>query len=100
LLEEGTKAVRLYKGPWRTRYFKAGYETSPDASGLTRERGILHLKYGFTATEHGKVELSIPWVATTNASPALYWMLLYVASDPRLLQEIRSEVANVITTAL
>jgi hypothetical protein len=79
-------------------YFKAGYETSPDASGLTRERGIVHRKYGFTATEHGKVELSIAWVGTTNAIPALYWMLLYVASDPRLLEEIRSEVTNVITT--
>jgi cytochrome P450 len=81
-----------------TNYFKAGYDANPDVSGLTRERAILHRKYGFTATEQGSFELSIPWVGTTNAIPALYWMLLYVASEPQLLEDIRSEVANVITT--
>jgi hypothetical protein len=79
-------------------YFKAGYDTSPDASGLVRGRGILHRKYGFTTAELGTVEFSMPWVGTTNAIPALYWMLLYVASDLRLLEDIRREVANVITT--
>jgi hypothetical protein len=79
-------------------YFQAGYDKSPDASGLTRERGMLHRRYGFSNYEQGKVELSIPWVGTTNAIPALYWMLCYVASDPRLLEDLRIEVTKAFTT--
>ncbi len=79
------------------KYYDAGYDTDSDASGLTRARRALHHKYGFSTYERGQIELSTPWVSTTNAIPALYWMLCYVVSDPQLLENLRNEVMNAIT---
>ncbi|KAL6361077.1 hypothetical protein LRP88_04539 [Fusarium phalaenopsidis] len=49
-------------------------------------------KHGFTGDEVGQLEVILPNVATLNAVPTFYWMLLFIFERPELVNRVRKEV--------
>lgn len=80
------------------RYFSAGYEQEPDVPAYTKGRANNARKYGFSGSDVGRFEIASLHVATSNAIPTVFWMLLYVMSDPVLTEDIRQECLKTITT--
>lgn len=65
--------------------------TDPSVSSIVRNRAGALRKTGLTGFEIGKIEVILPNVATLNAVPTLYWLLLYILDRPELLTRIRAE---------
>ncbi|KAH7185014.1 cytochrome P450 [Fusarium flagelliforme] len=65
--------------------------TDPSVSSLVRNRAGALRKAGLTGSEIGKIEVILPNVATLNAVPTMYWLLLYILDRPELLTRIRAE---------
>lgn len=63
----------------------------PSVSALVRNRAGALRKNGLTGYEIGKFEVILPNVATLNAVPTFYWLLLYILDRPDLLARIRAE---------
>ncbi|PTD07921.1 4-coumarate-CoA ligase-like protein 7 [Fusarium culmorum] len=65
--------------------------TDPSVSAIVRNRAGSLRKNGLTGSEIGKFEVILPNVATLNAVPTFYWLLLYILDRPDLVARIRSE---------
>lgn len=66
----------------------------PSVSALVRNRAGALRKNGLTGYEIGKFEVILPNVATLNAVPTFYWLLLYILDRPDLLTRIRAEAED------
>ncbi|KAF5634209.1 cytochrome P450 monooxygenase 8B1 [Fusarium sp. NRRL 52700] len=66
----------------------------PSVSALVRNRAGALRKNGLTGYEIGKFEVILPNVATLNAVPIFYWLLLYILDRPDLLARIRAEAES------
>lgn len=66
----------------------------PSVSALVRNRAGALRKNGLTGYEIGKFEVILPNVATLNAVPTFYWLLLYILDRPDLLARIRAEAED------
>ncbi|RSM16167.1 hypothetical protein CDV31_004630 [Fusarium ambrosium] len=97
-------------GPLRARekintllesFYAAGYETRSDVSSIIQKRTEILRREGFDDRDLGIQEITIPWVATTNTIPVLYWLFAHVFSVPEYTQRIRHEMEAIstITTA-
>ncbi|KAL6722346.1 hypothetical protein ACLMJK_001453 [Lecanora helva] len=75
-----------------TAYFNRGDDK--DGLGVLTVRRDIGKKYGATNEEISRFELGDAIGVLVNATPTLFWTLIYVYSHPSLLEEIRSEVAN------
>ncbi|KAH6876823.1 cytochrome P450 [Thelonectria olida] len=76
-----------------SEYYAAEHDINdPTTSQLVLNRANTLRKYGFTGSEIGKLEVILPNVATLNAVPTLYWLLLYVLVRPELMERVRKEV--------
>ncbi|KAI8722714.1 hypothetical protein NCS52_00416000 [Fusarium sp. LHS14.1] len=64
----------------------------PTTSQLVKNRAGALRKYGFTGNEVGQLEVILPNVATLNAVPTFYWMLLFIFERPELVNRLRKEV--------
>ncbi|KAJ4128057.1 hypothetical protein NW768_008341 [Fusarium equiseti] len=73
--------------------------TDPSVSSLVRNRAGALRKTGLTGSEVGKIEVILPNVATLNAVPTLYWLLLYILDRPELLTRIRAEAKTAAVVA-
>ncbi|CZR64378.1 related to cytochrome P450 7B1 [Phialocephala subalpina] len=73
----------------------------PSVSDMVRSRMKVNRLYGVPAEEMGNSELGLIFVATTNAIPTLYWVILYIFSNPKLVSELRNhlEQSGVVTSA-
>jgi cytochrome P450 len=78
------------------KYFKAGHGSEPDVSKLIRARYGMHRSFGFQLDDFAKTEVSMPWAATTNSIPTLYWMLVSIFSNQNFLEKIRNEITTTI----
>jgi hypothetical protein len=68
--------------------------SDPSVSALVRNRAGSLRKNGLTGYEIGKFEVILPNVATLNAVPTFYWLLLYILDRPDLLARIRVEAED------
>ena len=73
--------------------------TDRSVSSLVRNRAGALRKNGLTGSEVGKIEVILPNVATLNAVPTLYWLLLYILDRPELLTRIRAEAETAAVVA-
>jgi len=64
---------------------------------MTKARAALYRRYGISDTNIGNFELSLLHVSTANAMPTLFWVLLFIISDPKLTSGIREELLEIIT---
>ncbi|KAM0211938.1 hypothetical protein ACHAQI_005092 [Fusarium lateritium] len=73
-------------------WYAANHDVNdPTVSALVRNRAASLRKNGLTGREIGKFEVILPNVATLNAVPTFYWLLLYILDRPDLLARIRAE---------
>ncbi|KAF4993225.1 hypothetical protein FGRMN_6589 [Fusarium graminum] len=72
----------------------------PTVSALVRNRAGALRKNGLTGREIGKFEVILPNVATLNAVPTFYWLLLYILDRPDLLARIRAEAEAAVVVGL
>ena len=70
-----------------------------NALGVFKVRHDISRKYGATAEDIAKFELGVLIGVLINATPTLFWSLLHAYSDPLLLDAMRREVEDVMTTA-
>ncbi|KAF4439683.1 putative phenylacetyl-CoA ligase, partial [Fusarium austroafricanum] len=66
----------------------------PSVSTLVRNRAGALRRHSLTGHEIGKFEVILPNVATLNAVPTFYWLLLYILDRPDLLARIRAEIED------
>ncbi|KAH6884112.1 cytochrome P450 [Thelonectria olida] len=71
----------------------------PTTSQLVINRANALRKNGFTGDEVGLLEVILPVVATINAVPTFYWLLLYIFARPDLTAQLRAEVEAAATLA-
>ncbi|KAF5538971.1 cytochrome P450 monooxygenase 8B1 [Fusarium phyllophilum] len=77
------------------KWYAQGHDIhDPSVSALVRNRAGALRKNGLTGYEIGKFEVILPNVATLNAVPTFYWLLLYILDRPDLLARIRAEAEN------
>lgn len=79
-------------------YFRAGHDLDDDVSPFIKRRTAIQRRYGFTSDDMGNFDISMLLVATTNAVPTLFWLLIYILSNPKLVHDLREEVSTVTTT--
>ncbi|KAI8682066.1 hypothetical protein NCS55_00460900 [Fusarium keratoplasticum] len=75
------------------KYYSEGHDINdPTTSQLVKNRAGALRKHGFTGNEVGQLEVILPNVATLNAVPTFYWMLLFIFERPELVNRLRKEV--------
>ncbi|KAH7378441.1 cytochrome P450 [Phaeosphaeria sp. MPI-PUGE-AT-0046c] len=75
-----------------SQYYTAGHDRNPTASTLTHNRAAVLRKYNWTGEDIAYPEAILPVVATLNAVPTLFWLILYILQDSTLTERIRDEV--------
>ena len=85
------KVVKAFKD-----YFEAGGHE--EASILTRDRHDTSAKNGISVDDIARYEVGGAIAILVNTAPAVFWMLLYVYSQPGILADIRKEVGLIMTT--
>lgn len=66
--------------------------------GVLKVRHDAVINNGGTTDDVARFEIGDLIGVLVNATPTFFWMLLTIYSDPSLLQEIRTEIAAVMTT--
>ncbi|CAM1501492.1 Fc.00g034760.m01.CDS01 [Cosmosporella sp. VM-42] len=81
-----------------SKYYSDEHEiTDPTTSTLVFNRANSLRKHKFTGEEIGLLESILPIVATINAVPTFYWMLLFIFERPELVERLRIEVEEAAT---
>ncbi|KAL8786033.1 MAG: hypothetical protein Q9213_003015 [Squamulea squamosa] len=79
-------------------YFEwSGHE---NASDLTKARYRTGVAYGLSIPNIARFEIGSIMGVLVNSTPTLFWLLVHIYSDPRLLAEIRIELSRGITKQL
>ncbi|KAM6535894.1 hypothetical protein FALCPG4_005421 [Fusarium falciforme] len=75
------------------KYYSEDHDINdPTTSQIVKNRAGALRKHGFTGNEVGQLEVILPNVATLNAVPTFYWMLLFIFERPELVNRLRKEV--------
>ncbi|KAJ6439292.1 3-hydroxybutyryl dehydrogenase [Purpureocillium lavendulum] len=69
----------------------------PTTSVLIEERAQTLRRHGFNGEEIAKMETIQAVIATTNAIPTFFWMLIFILSRPGLFARLRQELEAAIT---
>lgn len=69
----------------------------PTTSTLVFNRANSLRGHDFTGNEIGMLECILPIVATLNAVPIFYWMLLFIFDRPELVERLRKETEAAAT---
>jgi hypothetical protein len=80
-------------------YFAAGYNEDADVSRYARARAEIIRKFGFSKADVGNFEIANIHVSVSNATPTFFWLMLFIASDPQLTEEIRTEVSKIVSVS-
>jgi len=89
-------AKKAYRGRERLakaiqEYLEAGLHKT--GSRIIQNRVQIAEQYNWTVDMTARCELSFLFAGIVNTATTVFWMLLQVFSRPRLLQEIRNEIA-------
>lgn len=76
-------------------YYIARYFEGDDVSDIIKGRAHAHAALGVSDPELGDLELSLPWVATTNTIPVLFWLFVHVFSRPDYVEKLRIEAEGI-----
>lgn len=91
-MPKGYQSREVLQQTMRVYYEAQRDANDPTTSTLTSNRAATLRQYGFTGHEIAKLECILPVVATTNAVPTFFWMLIFVLSRPSLAARLRAEV--------
>jgi hypothetical protein len=56
-------------------------------------------KYAFFRGEKGKNQVPILWASVGNGIPATFWLLYYLLTHPKILEDVRNEIDMVLPDA-
>ncbi|KAH7151738.1 cytochrome P450 [Dactylonectria estremocensis] len=73
-------------------FYTAGNDRREDVSALIRGRAGLQRGIGMPEEAICKLELILPWAASTNTVPTTLWLLVHTLSQPKWAMRIRQEV--------
>lgn len=79
------------------KYYGAEHDLESNVSQMVKARAATYRKYGIASADIGKFEISLLNVSTANAIPTLFWLLCNICSDASLTQDIREELAMMVT---
>ncbi|PWI73996.1 hypothetical protein PCL_09272 [Purpureocillium lilacinum] len=68
----------------------------PTTSLLIAQRADTLRRHGFNGEEIAKMETIQAVIATTNAIPTFFWLLIFVLSRPELLTQMRTEIEGAL----
>jgi cytochrome P450 len=80
-----------------TEYFALKYDTEDDVPKFTKDRMDLEREFGMAPSEMAGLEVAVIHGALSNTIPTAFWMLVYVFSNPKLVEKLRDEATAVIT---
>ena len=63
-----------------------------DVGTLIKARMVVYRQYGFSIRGRAAIEHSLMWAANANSNSLIFWMLIRIYSDPKLLSMIRDEI--------
>jgi len=69
-------------------------------SALIKNRYGLNAEKGLSIEDNARFEVAGGIAMLVNTAPPVFWMLVLVYSNPELLDDIRKEVASIMTTSL
>ena len=78
-------------------YYNRGHDKEPEVAALVRGRAGVLREYGIPPSEMAKMEIMLPYAATTNTVPTLFWLMSFIFSRPALVATLRDEVAPLAT---
>lgn len=91
-----------YKGRQRVfdaiEYYLRNGGLENESSGLVRARCNANRKYNIPTRDIAHFEIGNAVAAVVNTTPATFWNLYHIYSDPSLLQKVRTEVETALTT--
>lgn len=79
-----------------TNFYAEKRDLADDVAAITHVRAQHARDAGFGIEQVGKQEVALPFVATTNTIPTLFWFFVNVWSRPELVEKLRDEVAPLI----
>ena len=74
------------------RYFEQYEPKRARSAMLTEARHATNTRYGLSSWNQGRLEVGVLLGILANTIPAIFYMLVHILSDSRLLQEIREEI--------
>lgn len=80
-------------------YYASSHDADAAAAEIVRARGRVLRHFGLPAKEVAKIEMMLPFAATTNTLPSLYWLLVHILAAPGLADRISQEVAQGLVVA-
>lgn len=81
------------------RYYLGKHDTEAAASAFVRGRAGVLRDHGISSSEIAKMEIMLPYAATTNTVPTLFWLITFIFSRPELVAALREEVRALATAA-
>ncbi|KAJ8068999.1 hypothetical protein OCU04_002677 [Sclerotinia nivalis] len=84
-----------------TKAFESYFAASDfkDASALAQVRLELNVKYGVPFEDIARYEAVHGVAIIVNTAPAVFWLIFFIFSNPKLLEEIRGEIEAVLETS-
>ncbi|KAH8685074.1 cytochrome P450 [Ilyonectria robusta] len=73
-------------------FYAAQHDKGEDVSALIRDRASLQRRINITDEAISRLELIVPWAATTNTIPTTFWIFVHTLSRPEWAKRIRQEI--------
>jgi len=80
-----------------TEYFASDHGADDDIPKFTEERMALERSFGMTPSAMAGLEIAVIHGSLSNTIPTAFWMLVYVFSNPELVERLRAEAKSVVT---
>lgn len=84
--------ARVNLGDAFKRYFEQYRPGQTQSSAFTLHRHLTNTKYDVTPWNAARLEVGVLLGVLANMIPTMFWMIIHVYSDGKLLQQIRQEV--------
>ncbi len=95
-MPRGFRARRLLHQVMTKYYSEKRDVVDPTTSLLIAQRADTLRRHGFNGEEIAKMETIQAVIATTNAIPTFFWLLIFVLSRPELLTQMRTEIEGAL----
>ena len=83
-----------------TTYYGGNHDKSDQTAAFVRVRSGALRGFDIPPEEIGKMEIMMPYAATTNTVPTLFWLITFIFSRPDSVEKLQEEVATLATTAM
>jgi cytochrome P450 len=91
----GHKARAIFSDAFEKYFRRGGHERGSD---LVQARYRTCEKYGISVEDTACFEVAGVLAILVNTIPTAFWMMYYIFSDPRILDELRAELSTILNT--